>query len=443
MILPMPSDATPASSSPVPADTLITDTSRALPGARAALILLLLINLMNYVDRQILSAVEKPIGEEFKVSAAATGWLATAFLLAYMVFSPIFGVMADRVRRWAIVGGGVIIWSLASGGSGAVPTFAMLVGMRLLIGIGEAAYGPVAPTLLSDMYPVAVRGKIMAWFNAAIPVGSALGYVIGGLFHDHWHWAFYATLPPGIILGVWCFFMKEPGKLPGAAAEHRKATLHDYLALFKIKSYTINCLAMTAMTFSLGGIAFFMPRYLEGRGQSAEHATPIFGGIIVVSGLFATIIGGMTGDKLRSRFPGSYFLVSGLSMLLGFPLFLLILVTPFPYCWGVLFLAVFCLFFNTGPSNTVLANVTRPSVRATAYALNIFVIHAFGDAVSPPIIGWVANRWNMGVAFMVVSVMIFVSGVLWLFGAKHLQEDTDTANRPDDQQRGFEVIAPH
>ncbi len=424
---------------PVP---LATARNEPLPGARAALALLLLINLMNYVDRQILSAVEKPIGEEFHVSAAATGWLATAFLLAYMVFSPIFGVMADRVRRWAIVGGGVIVWSLASGGSGAVPTFAMLIGMRLLIGIGEAAYGPVAPTLLSDMYPVATRGKILAWFNAAIPVGSALGYVIGGLFHDHWHWAFYLTVPPGIILGVWCFFMREPGQVRGQMpAAKPRATTADYLALFRIPSYTINCAAMTAMTFALGGIAFFMPRYLESRGQAPGHATPIFGAIIVVSGLFATILGGMTGDALRGRFPGSYFLVSGVSMLIGFPMFLLILVTPFPYAWGVLFLAVFCLFFNTGPSNTVLANVTKPSVRATAFALNIFVIHAFGDAVSPPVIGWVANRWNMGIAFMVVSVMIAVSGVLWLIGAKYLHADTEAAGT--EEPRGFEVILPH
>src|SRR5688572_56989 len=125
-----------------------------LPGARKALVLLLLINLMNYVDRQILSAVELPIGKEFGVSPAATGWLATAFLMSYMVFSPLFGVLADRMSRWVIIGVGVILWSLASGGSGAVQTFTLLIIMRLLIGVGEAAYGPVAPTIIADFYPV-------------------------------------------------------------------------------------------------------------------------------------------------------------------------------------------------------------------------------------------------------------------------------------------------
>lgn len=404
-----------------------------LPGARQALILLVLINLMNYVDRQILSAVEETIGKEYGVTATATGWLATAFLLAYMVFSPVFGVMADRVRRWAIVGVGVIVWSLASGGSGAVQTFSLLVCMRLLIGIGEAAYGPVAPTLIADLYPVAIRGKVLAWFFAAIPVGSALGYVIGGLFERiaTWHWAFYATVPPGILLGIWCFFMKEP---PRGEVEKKKATLADYLAILRIKSYTLDTLGMTAMTFAIGGVAFFMPRYLSGRpdiGVESGTAKMIFGGIIVVAGLIATIAGGMTGDALRKKWSGSYFIVSGVGMLVGTPLFLLMLVTPFPACWGVIFLACFCLFFNTGPSNTILANVTRPTVRATAFALNIFVIHAFGDAISPPIIGWVSETFGgMAMGFALVSFMMALGGVLWLVGARFLEEDTIRANEP-------------
>jgi MFS family permease len=406
---------------------LADGTSSPRQGARAALILLLAINLFNYVDRQILSAVEKPIGDEYHVSPAATGWLATAFLLSYMVFSPVFGVLADRMRRWAIVGIGVILWSLASGGSGAVPTFALLIVMRLLIGVGEAAYGPVAPTIIADLYPVSVRGKVLAWFYAAIPVGSALGYVIGGALHAHWHWAFYATVPPGILLGVWCFFMPEPAR-EGGATGARRATRADYLQLLRIKSYVIDCAGMTAMTFAIGGISFFMPRYLQEVAQlDPSKSTPIFGGISAVGGLLATIAGGIAGDKLRARYPGSYFLVSAGGMLVGFPLTLLMLITPFPACWIVIFLAVFCLFFNTGPSNTIIANVTPASVRATAFAINILVIHLFGDAISPPIVGWVGKHWGMRAGFAVVSVMMGIGGLIWLWGARYLDADTAAA----------------
>src|SRR5687767_14981366 len=187
-----------------------------------------------------------------------------------MVVAPLFGWLADRTSRWLLIGVGVILWSLASGGSGLARSYAMLFVMRCLIGVGEGAYGPVAPTLISDLYPVAVRGKVLAWFYAAMPVGGALGYVIGGLFVDQsrWHWAFLLTIPPGVLLGVLCFLMPEPQRgvadavSGGVRAAPHKATLRDYLTLLRIPSYTLNCAAMTAMTFAIGGIAFWMPGYL-------------------------------------------------------------------------------------------------------------------------------------------------------------------------------------
>ncbi|MDB5325670.1 MAG: transporter, partial [Phycisphaerales bacterium] len=448
---------------------------RSAPSPRVALILLLSINLMNYVDRQILSALEKPIGEEFHVGTELTGWLPTAFLLAYMVFAPIFGVLADRTSRWLIIGGGVIAWSLASGGSGLATAFWMLLMMRLLIGVGEAAYGPVAPTLIADLYPVADRGRVLAWFYAAIPVGSAIGYVIGGQFHAHWHWAFYLTLPPGVALGVWALLLRDPRhegrkevaartadaapvieKTTPSALDDEAASVSDappvleyaaprarkdeYLALLHVPSYVWVTLGMTAMTFALGGIAYFMPRWLEGRGQEPGHATFVFGVISASAGLVATLAGGWLGDKLRTRFSGSYFLVSGIGMLVAFPMFLLMLISPFPLCWVVLFATVFCLFLNTGPSNAVIANVTAPAVRATAFAANIFMIHLLGDAISPPIIGYVASRFghtgadgkfvdNLDAGFLVVSVAMLLGGIFWIIGAPHLAKDTAAAER--------------
>ncbi len=402
------------------------------PGARQALILLLLINLFNYVDRSILYSLYGPISKEFNASDLAMGWLVTAFLVTYMLISPVFGWLADRTSRWLLIGIGVILWSLASGGSGLATSYAMMLVMRCLIGVGEAAYGPVAPTLISDLYPVSVRGKVLAWFYCAIPVGSALGYMLGGMFAQpgKWHYAFLLTIPPGIILGVWCFFMREPQRGGAdAAVVHRKATLADYKVLLRIPSYLINTAGMTAMTFAIGGVAAWMPTYLtRDRQLNPESANTIFGAIIVIAGLTATLAGGITGDRLRARFPGSYFLVSAAGMLVGFPLFLLMLVTPFPYAWAVVFLACFCLFFNTGPSNTILANVTPAPIRATAFAVNILIIHLFGDAISPPVIGWIADRSSLAIGFVVVSVMMVIGGVLWVWGARYLQRDTTAAS---------------
>jgi MFS transporter, Spinster family, sphingosine-1-phosphate transporter len=346
-----------------------------------------------------------------------------------MLSAPALGWLADRFSRWVIIGSAVILWSFASGASGLAGTIGVMFVTRLFVGIGEGGYGPAAPPIISDLFPLATRGRVLAIFFAAIPVGSALGYVLGGLINVHlgWRWAFYLVTPPGLLLGILCFFQKDP-RVPAATGERRdKTSLNNYfrqiLHLIETKSYVFNIFAQTAMTFALGGLAFWTPAYLEFRHQPAS-ATPIFGGITVVAGLTSTLAGGFLADRLRTRFPGSYFLVSGAGMLIGFPLVIAMLYTPFPYAWILMFGALFFIFFNTGPANTALANVSLPSVRATAFALNILVIHALGDAIAPPLLGLIAGHSNMNIAFLVLSAMMLVAGVLWMAGAKYLPADT-------------------
>jgi MFS family permease len=189
-------------------------------------------------------------------------------------------------------------------------------------------------------------------------------------------------------------------------------------------------LGMAAMTFAMGGIAFWMPYYLETRPGAPPYAraTLIFGAITAVAGLTSTLAGGIVGDKLRKRFPGSYFLVSGIAMFSGFPIFIGVLHVSFPWLWILIFLTCFCLFFNTGPTNTILANVTHPSMRATAFALNIFVIHALGDVISPVVIGLLNDYFHdMNKAFLAVGLMFLAAGGLWLAGVKFLARDTALA----------------
>ena len=484
---------------------------RVAPGARRALVLLLAINLFNYIDRQVLSAVLPKLELDAALFDPADenlglklGTLTSAFLVSYMLMSPVFGRLGDRWSRWALVGIGVIVWSLASGGSGLATGFAMLLLTRCLVGIGEAAYGPVAPAMLSDLYPERQRGKVLAWFYLAIPVGSALGFVVGGLVADTaWGWrgAFQVVVLPGLILGALCFWMKKP---PGPAIRHeapREPWGQVLRELRGIRSFVLCCAGMTCSTFVLGGVAAWAPYYIFERearfqvtpdaidelaGKTATDGTPlvppavidklralagpdvldaralkrklgesaltpsereqyqsrifdavtaeesitlgfigpVFGGIVVVSGLAATLFGGWLGDYLRDRVRGSYFQVCGYGALVAFPAFVGMLYVPFPAAWGLLFVAVFFLFINTGPANTILANVTRPRIRATAFAINILIIHALGDVISPPIIGKIKDWADLGTGLLVVSVFILAAGVLWIAGARHLDAET-------------------
>ena len=406
--------------------------NKAVSGARSALFLLLAINLFNYIDRQVLAALEPDIRASFFAAGDMnamwkTGLLGDAFFVTYMISAPILGLLADRISRWLIIGSAVILWSLASGGSGLAATFSILFATRIFVGIGEGGYGPAAPTILADRFPIETRGRIMSIFYSAIPVGSALGYVIGGVIGAHWgwRWAFYLVTPPGLLLGLLCFWQRDPR----VAAHHLeqespRRSIRDYLRLFRTRSYLINCVAQTLMTFVTGGLGFWAAAYLRYRNQSPEVGMTIFGLITVVAGLVSTLLGGVIADKLRSRFAGSYFWVSGIGMLIACPFFIATLYTPFPAAWVPMFFAIFFLFVNTGPSNTALANVSLPAVRATAFAVNILVIHALGDVQAFWLLGYIGGHTNMHVAFLFVSGVIFLSGLVWLMGVKYLPGDT-------------------
>ncbi len=452
---------------PAQSNTTVAANVR-IPGARLALVMLLCINLFNYLDRQVLASVETDIRRDLLAGDAyaedKSGWLSTAFLVSYMLLAPLFGYMGDRMSRWFLIGIGVVVWSLASGASGLAGAFVALLLTRCVVGVGEAAYGPVAPTIISDLYPVKSRGWVLSWFYVAIPVGSALGYALGSevVAAGHsWKWAFYLVVPPGLVLGALCFLMRDPKRGqadPGTVTEDsvgggstgQSATskrLAECMTFLRSPSYVLNTLGMTAMTFALGGMAYWMKALMEVREApkvwGVEPVT-VFGGLSAIAGLLATLSGGLAGDIVRRWISGSYFLVSGLAMLVAFPMILLFLYTPFPAAWIFLFLAVFCLFFNTGPTNTILANVTHPAVRASAFAFNILIIHLFGDAISPPVIGTVtgivkrsamengvemqaAELKGLNTAFVIVSILVLIGGLLWLWGTRYLQRDTEAA----------------
>lgn len=411
--------------------------SPAKSGARTAVALLLAINIFNYVDRQILAAVEPSIRAAFflpgdKNALAISGVLGSAFLVTYMLVAPALGWLADRFSRWVIIGAAVSFWSFATAGSGLAASFGILFFTRILVGVGEGGYGPAAPTILADLFPIERRGRIMSLFFAAIPVGSALGYVIGGMVLTHltfvpeaerWRWALCLVAVPGIALGIWCFFQRDPRAVHGTRPETQRAKWSDYRTIIRTPSYLFNCAAQTAMTFAAGGIGWWIAAYLKDRGLPTS-STEVFGIIIAVAGLTSTLTGGWLADRLRTKYPGSYFLVSGWGMFCAFPLFVAMLFTPFPAAWILMFGSVFFLFLNTGPSNTALANVSLPKVRATAFAFNILILHTLGDVPAFPAIGYVAGHTNWTTAFLVVSGMMLLAAILWLIGAKFLPRDT-------------------
>ena len=390
------------------------------------------VNLLNYIDRQILYAIFPPIQAELHLSDTQLGLLASAFMWVYLSTAPIFGLLADRWSRPRLMGLGVAIWSVATAFSGVVRSHAQLLFGRTAVGIGEASYGAVAPAMLSDYFPPARRGRALAAFSMAIPVGSALGYLLGGILERAFGWraAFFVVAVPGLLLAWSVSRMSEPERggfdgVVGSAGGRMVPRARDYLELLRTKSYALNCLAMTAMTFAVGGLAAWVPTYLvRVRGMELARANLAFGLLTLISGVGGTLAGGWIGDRLLARVRSAYFLVSGVGLLLSAPCAAaVILVEDRAWALAAIFLAEVLVFLNTGPLNAIIANVSRAEVRATAYAANIFIIHALGDAVSPAIVGAASDRVGLAAAFWIAPAALALAAGFCFWGMRYLAQD--------------------
>jgi predicted MFS family arabinose efflux permease len=385
------------------------------------------VNLLNYIDRQVLFAVFPPLQAELRLSDTQLGLLASAFMWVYLSAAPVFGLLADRGPRPRLMGMGVALWSVATGLAGVVRSYGALLASRALVGIGEASYGAIAPALISDTVRPAARGKALAFFSMAIPVGSALGYLLGGLLAERFGWrsAFLVVGVPGLLLAWGVGRMADPprgGLDPGGApaALAGGPRLADYLALCRTRSYVLNCLAMTAMTFVVGGLAAWIPTYLvRVRGMTLGQANLVFGVLTLLSGVLGTVAGGWLGDRLRRRIPAAYLLVSGIGLALSAPCAAGVILAPErSTALTLIFAAEVLIFLNTGPLNAVIADVSAPAVRATAYAVNIFVIHALGDAISPAIVGAISDRLDLPTALWVAPVGLLAAAAFCFWGMR-------------------------
>ena len=398
----------------------------------ALLTLLCVINLLNYMDRYILPAVLPQIQTEFALSDFWGGLPAPAFIVMYMLAAPVFAPLGDRWRRGPLVAMGVALWSAATVGTGLARSYGQLLTARALVGIGEASFGTVGPTLIADAFPPERRGMMLSIFYMAIPVGSAFGYLIGGLVGEAWGWraAFYVAGPPGLLLAAAAWALREPARParsgPPAAPLGTRAA---FRTLLRNRSYLLNTAAMASMTFALGGLVHWLPTYFNRvHGLSLAAAGTAIGGITVVAGLGGTLLGGWWGDRLLRRTRKAYFLVSGWGLLLGVPGAVLAIAAADPWlAFGAIFVAEVLIFLNTGPLNALIVAVTPPGIRARAFGLNIFAIHAFGDALSPALLGLVSDLTDLSTALLLPAFFLATGGLLCLWGARGLPADMAAA----------------
>jgi MFS family permease len=399
--------------------------------AMRALIVLTAINLFNYLDRYVVAPIVPDLKGAMGLTDAQLGLLVPAFMLVYMVTAPVFGAWGDRGSRTRPIAIGVFIWSLATMASGLARTYPQLLAGRALVGIGEAAYVAIAPALLADCFRAESRGRVYAVLNMAIPVGSALGYMLGGLVSHHFGWraAFFVAGAPGLVLAAAVLWLPDPPRgtqdVLTSASGHTpvsgtQSPLAVYLGLLRRAPYMLLVLGYAAYTFALGGLAFWMPAFLERvHGVPKVTATVGFGGIVVVTGFVGTFVGGWLGDYCLRYSRQGYLWFSGATTLLAVPFVLLALTAAAP---PVYFAGLVCaqllLFMSTGPINAAIVNMVSPFERASAMALSMFAIHLLGDVPSPVLIGRLSDASSLGHAVLVVPVAVAIGGLVWLAAAR-------------------------
>ena len=388
---------------------------------RTALIVLTALNLLNYADRNVLYAVQPLVQDEFHLTHTQIAYLTSAFLGFYMVAAPFVGPLADRYSRKVIIVLGAVFWSALTLLTAVTHTYGELLVRHTLVGVGEATFVTIAPTFVVDLFSEDKRARILGVFYLAIPVGSAAGYLLGGYLAPiyGWRFPFYIAAAPGFALALAVLLLKEPerGQFDTLKATPERRTI---LGLLHNRAFLTATLGMAAMTFSLGGIQVWMPQFLfSERHYSLERANLMFGLIVVVDGIVASLAGGWLGDYLLRRTKSAYYLVSAISMALGVPFMIVALFSSGRLMVPAIGVAAFFLLLNTSPLNAAVINSVDAHIRATAISVNIFVIHILGDVPSPTMMGWVADHRSLQAAFILPVIAMAVSSAILLSGMKY------------------------
>ncbi|MCM2305716.1 MAG: MFS transporter [Elusimicrobia bacterium] len=393
---------------------------------KGVLALLLSVNILNYVDRQIVYALLPLISADLKLSDAQAGSLASAFMIIYMLAAPPIAWIADSRGRKPWIAGGVAIWSVATGAAALATGYLSLFLSRTAVGIGEACYGAISPSFVAERFPSEKRGSALAIFSLAIPVGSALGYAGGGMLGEAigWRHSFWVVGLPGLLLAALCLLLPDDAPHPATPPP-----IEGYRDVWSVPTFRMITFAGAGMTFALGGFAVWMPTFFHRSfGLSVGDAGLRFGAVTVAAGLAGSLLGGFISDRLRRTDRTADLLVSGWGLLLGMPLAAAAIAAPtLGLSIAFLFLAEMMLFLNMGPLNAAIVSVIRIEKRSMAFAANIFVIHLLGDAASPALIGWGSDHFGLTRALLAACLTLGLGGWVCLAARKGFGRDAERA----------------
>lgn len=432
--------------------------------------LLFTISLFNYIDRWSVAAIindlqAPPRKGGFGLTDLEGGLVTSVFIVTYMILSPIFGYFGDRVPRIPLLFCGIIGWSAAGLFASFSKFYWQFLIFRALVGVGEASYAVLAPTIIADLYTGVERTRVLGLYTASVPLGSALGYIYAGEVARvlDWRWAFRFTPFVGVALAcmLLCFVNEPPrGDADGVVHSPQDSEeklpqrqsgfagfLRDATEICHIKSFFWSTFGAVGMTFTAGALAQWATALLQRVNCDSTDAfceatiTRTFGTISIVAGIAGCLLGPYLAKSYSKRDPAGDAIVSGLVLLIATPFVYLAIYfagSRYALSWLLIFLSETLVSVTWPLLPAIQLSVVPPEQRNTANGISLTVSHILGDSISPVAIGVLADNLHAnGSGFsraeslqraLYVSVMAsFAGGFLFLICAKTLHKDREMA----------------
>ncbi len=396
-------------------------------------ILLFLLYLFDYADRMVVNSMFTSIQKEWFITDTQCGWLVSVIYLAIGLLTFPVSILVDRWSRTKTIGLMAIVWSIATALCALTGNYVQLFMARVLIGFGEAGYAPGGSALISGMYPLEKRAKMMGLWNASIPLGSAVGVTMGGIIAQSlgWKHAFGLVALPGFIVAFLFLFVKDyktvdlsyVDKSDNKVKMEKKDMVMEFL---RKPSVLFTYFGMAAVVFVTTAMIVWLPKYFETELKIEPKTAGTLAGAVMLLALIGAPLGGYLIDKWREKEPRARLLFPALSTTIS-ALLLFIAFFLFKGKGQIAILFLFGVIIMTFVSGAVAVtqDVIHPGLRATSYAIAVAVQNILGSFTAPIVLGGISDATNIRTAMLILPFMLVIGAALFYLGSRHYVGDME------------------